>query len=97
MSTKDSINRDFEKYAHLSELDDYKAEVLQGFFHNLLDVGLMPRSYDPKSIELFEAARVLHKHLCTLDKSYYADAEAVKLIEFANAYAKTQNGLRELG
>jgi hypothetical protein len=91
----ENIERDFRNYSHLSELPEHEAEVIKNFFNYLETLGFFTRSYDPRSLELYEAARILHKHLCTLDKAYYTGAADVKITEFANAFAK-QNRLREL-
>ena len=66
------------------------------FFVALANTGVFPRAYDMKSTELYKAAEVLHKHLCTLDRGYYDEARKVNLIEFANAYADVHTGLRKL-
>ena len=94
--TKEIIEHDFGRYGHLLDLETHDAKELMDFYKNLVDIGIFPRSYSSSSVELLRAARVLHKHLCTLDKSYYTATQEVKLREFANAYAKTQNGLRQL-
>lgn len=66
------------------------------FLVALSKTGVFPRAYDPKSAELYEAAEIIYKHLCKLDKDYYGKSREVKLIEFANAYAVIHNGLRKL-
>jgi len=71
-------------------------EPIPEFYQKLLDVGVFPRAYDPSSQKLYEAAKIVHKHLCTLDRDYYTDVSGVKLIEFANAYAGVHSGLRLL-
>jgi len=96
VSDLEFLDRDFECYPHLSELSTHDSEVMRAFFENLVNMGVFPRTYDPRSIELFNAARIIHKHLCTLDNGYYREAKDAKLVEFANCYAKTQNGIREL-
>ena len=70
--------------------------IITEFMVNLNGIGVFPRAYDAKSRELYEAARIVHKHLCTLDTGYYTPAREVKLLEFANAYAEVHNGLRKL-
>ena len=72
-------------------------ETIIEFFKHLLDLGIFRRAYDPNTKKLYEAAKVIHKHLCTLDTGYYSPTREVKLIEFASAYAKVHSGLRELG
>lgn len=71
-------------------------EPIPEFYTKLLEAGIFPRAYDAKSQELYEAAKIVHKHLCTLDQGYYSEASTVKLIEFANAYAGVHSGLRLL-
>lgn len=66
------------------------------FFVKLNEIGVFPRAYDAKSAELYDAAKTIHKHLCTLDTGYYTPTRNVKLLEFANAYAEVHSGLRKL-
>ena len=91
----EDVERSFRCYSHLGDLPEHDRDALRGFFEELEAGGFFTRSYDPKSVDLFVAARILHKHLCTLDKAYYSKAAGAKITEFANAYAK-QVGLREL-
>mgnify|MGYP001267007750 CR=1 FL=1 len=91
----ESVERDFEVYGHLGDLPDGKRERAKAFFNTLEDHGFFTRTYDPKSLELIEAARIIHRHLCTLDGSYYSDAVGTSIVDFANAYSSNE-GLRVL-
>lgn len=74
----------------------FEAEDYSEFYKNLEEVGLFPREYDPMSVDLYVAAQIIHRALCKLDGGYYKDGKGVMLYQFANAYAKTQRGLRKL-
>lgn len=69
---------------------------LKEFYYNLIEIGIFPRAYDPKSEALLDAAETLWKHLCTLDTGNYRPVKSVMLYEFANCYAKLMNGRRLL-
>lgn len=75
--------------------EDERDEVID-FLVRLNNIGIFPRAYDSESSNLYEAAKVIHKHLCALDSGYYTPTREVKLREFANAYAEVHNGLRKL-
>ena len=91
----ENVELNFEVYSHLSDLPDGERERVKDFFSTMESLGFFTRSYDTRSLELYEAAKVLHRHLCTLDTDYYNKAKGVRITELANAYAEP-NELRVL-
>lgn len=84
-----------ERIQREAESNESSAPI-RDFFVNLNEIGVFPRAYDHKSAELYQAAAIIHKHLCSLDNGYYSPTREVKLVEFANAYADVHSGLRKL-
>ena len=77
--------------------NDHETKKILEFGQLLETKGVFSRKYDlPELEKLYYAAKQVHKHLCTLDKSYYTEARDVKLISLANAYAEGHSGLRQL-
>jgi len=63
---------------------------LSDFATVLKRIGYAARPYDKRNFELlYDAAQVLHAHLCKLDNKNIKAAQTVSVIDMANAWAMT--------
>jgi hypothetical protein len=83
---------------HIEVIDEHEGldPRLKQFYYNLIEIGIFPRAYDPKSKALLDAAKAIWNHLCTLDNNNYKPTKSVMLYEFANCYAKLFEGRKML-